>query len=187
VQLGIEGHTNLTIISADGYYTKPAQTDHVQLAGGQRFDVLLTAKLEAELYAEGRDQYWIRYETRGRSTDLSGYALLQYSFDSSITKHRRDTEESRHQRRGDRSGSHQDENHRWQPKPLGKNPRKSPVSLPPDGTLTGWLEYTLEALSPVATFPSLEDVTRTIYITLEEKIINGTYAGGTVTGSLIWV
>jgi L-ascorbate oxidase len=190
VQLGIEGHPNLTVISADGYYTKPAEIDRIQISSGQRFDTLITTKSEEELVAEGRDQYWIRFETRGRSPSRAGYALLQYSlpFADSMTDQRRAMGKPRSPRGGGRSGGQQQGgNGRSKPKPPAKNPKKSPVSLPPDGTLTGWLEYTLEALIPQTNFPSLSEVTRTIYITLEEKIINGTYAGGSVSGSLVWV
>lgn len=186
IQAGIESHSNLTIISADGYYTKPAQVDHIQLGGGQRFDVLITTKSEAELTAEDRDQYWIRYETRGRSPSLEGYALLQYSRNSSSTetwKQRRDVGGPRSSRNGDRQGIID----RHQPEPPGKNPSRPPVSLPPDGQLTDWLEYTLEALHPKTPFPPLSEVTRTVYITVKEKVVNGTYVGGTVTGSLIWM
>ncbi|KAI0205948.1 L-ascorbate oxidase [Astrocystis sublimbata] len=170
VQIGIEGHKNLTIISVDGYYTKPAQVDHIQLGGGQRFDTLITAKSEAELAAEGRNQYWIRYETRGRSPGLHGYALLQYTSTGSNSKARG------LKNRGQNDAS-----------PPGKNPSHSPVSLPPDGDLTGWLEYTLEELNTQPKFPPLSEVTRTIYITVAEKVVDGTYDGGSVTGSLIWV
>ncbi|KAI3339254.1 L-ascorbate oxidase [Ustulina deusta] len=185
IQAGIEGHTNLTIISADGYYTKPAQVDHIQLGGGQRFDTLITMKSEAELSAEGRDQYWIRYETRGRSPGLQGYALLQYS-SNSTSKAGRDIGRPRFPKRERYRVAKHEGRGRRQPPP-GKNPSHSPVSLPPDGTLTNWLEYTLEALNPQSPFPPLSEVTRTVYITVEEKVVNGKYNGGSVTGSLIWV
>ncbi|KAF2968172.1 laccase [Xylaria multiplex] len=186
IQLGIEGHTNLTIISADGSYTKPAQVDHIQIGGGQRFDPLITTKSEDQLSAEGKNQYWIRYETRGRTPGLQGYALLQYNYNLS-SKTRRNIERPRFPERGFYNVPQQRGNRRWQPKPPGKNPDNSPVYLPPDGTLTSWLEYTLEPLKPQAPFPSLSEVTRTLYITVEEKVVNGTYKGGSVTGSLIWV
>ncbi|KAI1127009.1 L-ascorbate oxidase [Nemania abortiva] len=189
IQAGIEGHSNLTVISADGYYTKPAQVDHIQLGGGQRFDVLITTKTEDELSAAGKDQFWIRYETRGRSPSLEGYALLQYSHSSSSSTKRcgKDVRRPRSSQNKGHSIAQQGGGGRWQPKPPGRNPDHSPVSLPPDGSLTGWLEYTLEALHPQTPFPPLSEVTRTIYITVEEKVINGTYVGGSVTGSLIWV
>lgn len=194
IQLGIEGHNNLTIISADGYYTKPAQTDHIQIGGGQRFDALITAKTEEELYAEGRDQYWIRYETRGRSPSLEGYALLQYSFPTTYnyTRKRGKDYAKPHIPKsppiGGRAGSTgKGSGGRWKPEPPAKNPSYSPVYLPPDGSLTDWLEYTLEALHPKTPFPPLSEVTRTVYITVEEKVLNGEYKGGSVTGSMIWV
>ncbi|KAI8631492.1 multicopper oxidase [Xylariaceae sp. FL1651] len=189
VQIGIEGHTNLTVISADGYYTKPAQIDHIQIGGGQRFDVLLPTKSEDELSTDGRDQYWIRYESRGRDTELSGYAFLQYvngSFNSS-TVYERNGGASRSPNPSDPAGTQQEAKDDWQPKFPGKLPNKPPVTLPPDGQLTGWLEYSLESMNPQDTFPLLAEVTRTIYITVEQKIVNGSYIRDTVTGSLIWV
>lgn len=82
VTLGIEGHRNLTIIEADGAYTKPWTTDHVQLGTGQRFSVLFQAKSQQELEAANKTNYWIRFENRERPTNVSGYALLQYSTSS---------------------------------------------------------------------------------------------------------
>ncbi|KAJ2990146.1 hypothetical protein NUW58_g3103 [Xylaria curta] len=190
IQLGIEGHTNLTVISVDGYYTKPAKVDHIQLGGGQRFDTLITMKSQEELSAEGKDQYWIRYETRGRSPGLAGYALLQYDSNkssSSTTKHKKDIGASRSLKKAGRSTPKQVNNARWYPKPPGKLPSQPPISLPPDGTLTNWLEYTLEELNPRTPFPKLSEVTRTLYITVSEEVVNGTYVGGSVTGSLVWV
>lgn len=49
ITLGIEGHSNLTIIEADGSYSKPFTTDHLQFATGQRFSLLFKAKSLAEL------------------------------------------------------------------------------------------------------------------------------------------
>ncbi|KAI1432080.1 L-ascorbate oxidase [Xylaria sp. CBS 124048] len=207
-QVGIEGHTNLTVISADGYYTKPVQVDHLQLGSGQRYDVLLKAKSQDELNAEGRTQYWIRYETRGRSPGLEGYALLQYnvSMSDSATKAKRGMGMGMGMGMGlgrfwfshpgsppaitqkaKQISAHKGGKGHAHPKRPGKNPKKSPVSLPPDGSLTDWLEDSLESLNSSAPFPTLSEVTRTVYITVEEKIINGTYTGGSITGSMIWV
>ncbi|KAI1319964.1 L-ascorbate oxidase [Xylariaceae sp. FL0255] len=173
VQIGIQDHTNLTIIGADGYYTKPAQTDHIQLGGGQRFDALITTMSQDELTASGQYQYWIQYASRGRSPDLSGYALLQYNNSSSTSSSKRQLEAQ--------NGAQQRSNL------PGGFPPNSPVNLPPDGQLTNWLEYTLEDLNPHGQFPTLAEVTRTIYITVEEKVINGSVVRGSVTGSMIWV
>ncbi|KAI1339851.1 multicopper oxidase [Xylariaceae sp. FL0016] len=187
LSIGIESHSNLTVIAADGYYTKPAITDHIQIGGGQRFDALITAKSAEEISSCGQDQFWIRYETRGRDTQKAGYALLQYdtestqiaSTSSAVVKRQRNSPGGSGV--GSIGGG----------KPLrspGKNPGRSPVTLPPDGTeVTGWLEYTLEALTPQGDFPSLDEVTRTIYITVNTEIINGSYVDGKVTGGMIWV
>ncbi|KAI0002709.1 putative multicopper oxidase [Xylariaceae sp. FL0662B] len=176
VQLAIEGHSNLTIISADGGYTKPATTDRMAIASGQRFDALLTTKTQAELEADGRSNYWIRYESRGRPSDMGGYALLQYNTTSNSTyKARRDMALQRPWRRDSKKG-----------KVPGKFPDKPPVTLPPDGSLTDWMEYTLEPLSSNDTVPPLSEVTRTIYITVNQDIINGSYDGTTISGSLVW-
>jgi L-ascorbate oxidase len=79
VTLGIEGHSSLTIIEADGAYTKPWTTDHIQLGSGQRFSVLFTAKTQTELAGAGdKTNFWIQYENRERPNNLTGYALLQY-------------------------------------------------------------------------------------------------------------
>lgn len=79
VTLGIEGHSNLTIIEADGADTLPYQVDHVQVGAGQRFSILFQAKTLAELQADGQSTYWIQYENRDRPANVSGYALLSYN------------------------------------------------------------------------------------------------------------
>jgi L-ascorbate oxidase len=78
VTLGIEEHDNLTIIEADGQYTKPWSTDHVQLGSGQRFSVLLRTKSAAESVSASKTNFWVRYESRDRPTNVTGYALLRY-------------------------------------------------------------------------------------------------------------
>ncbi|KAI0595970.1 L-ascorbate oxidase [Biscogniauxia sp. FL1348] len=177
IQLAIEAHFDLTIISADGYYTKPAKTDHIQIGNGQRFDALLTTKSLKEL--GGRDIFWIRYESRGRSTTPGGYALLRYDLSesesegedvasNSTAKYRRSADS------GEKTFI-----------PPRENPTKSPVKLPTEEELPQWLEYTLESLRPTD-FPSLDEVTRTIYITVSQDIIDGAYVNDTVTGSMVW-
>ncbi|KAH9905689.1 L-ascorbate oxidase [Xylariomycetidae sp. FL2044] len=181
IQAAIECHSELTIIGADGTYTKPATTDHIQLGSGQRFDVLLKTKTLAELDAEGRDQFWVRFESRGRTTFPGGYAVLQYDTGSNSTyKGRRDMLHKSEPRRI--SGG----TIKGRARPYGKFPETSPVALPTEETLPYWLEYTLEALNPVGTFPKLEEVTRTVRITVGQQIVSGGYINGTITGSLIW-
>ncbi|KIW71105.1 L-ascorbate oxidase [Phialophora macrospora] len=155
VTVGIESHSNLTIIEADGSYTKPWGTDHVQFGSGQRFSIILQAKTQMELAAAGnRTDFWIRYENRERPNNVSGYALLHYNIPGRSTN------------------------------PPPSLPAKPPITLPRN--LTGWAEYSLEALNPVEPFPRLSEVTRTIYITMQQVIRVGAFVNGTINGTLQW-
>lgn len=156
VTLGIEDHDNLTIIEADGQYTKPWKTDHVQLGSGQRFSVLLKTRSRAELEEANKTSYWIRYENRDRPTNVSGYALLQYNVNSP------------------NSG----------PTLPDKLPDHPPITLPRN--VTNWAEYALEALRPTEAFPALSEVTRTVYITMRQVMRVGSYTHGTINGTLQW-
>ena len=78
VTFGFEDHSNLTIIEADGAYTKPASTDHIQIGSGQRFSFLLNTKSEAELQSSGKTDYWIQEENRNRPATLLAFSLLSY-------------------------------------------------------------------------------------------------------------
>ncbi|KAK7970140.1 hypothetical protein PG988_009213 [Apiospora saccharicola] len=174
--LGIENHAELIIIEADGQYTKPAATDRIQMGSGQRFSVLLKTKTEEQLKAEGRSSYWIRYETRDRPTLPSGYALLQYQGNFAGNK-------------GNSTGY----NNSTRYKTVGRQqglpadlPASSPVNLPTNLTeYTTWMEYTLEALSPKSKFPTLEEVTRTVVLTMNQVVVDGTY-NGSINGMLQW-
>jgi L-ascorbate oxidase len=77
VQFGIVDHANLTIVAADGRYTKPYAESFIQVASGQRFDVIFKAKSEEEL--NGQTEFVIQYETKDRPAVYRGYATLQYS------------------------------------------------------------------------------------------------------------
>uniref|UniRef100_A0A4E9ENH2 L-ascorbate oxidase n=1 Tax=Gibberella zeae TaxID=5518 RepID=A0A4E9ENH2_GIBZA len=81
IKLGIEDHENLTVIEADGSYTKPAKIDHVQVSPGQRYSYLMKTKTSKEVCGGDKSQYWIRYESRDRPKVISGYALLKYRCD----------------------------------------------------------------------------------------------------------
>lgn len=163
VMLGIEDHAELTVIEADGQYTRPVATDHVQLGSGQRFSVLLKTKSEEQLKTESKSSYWIRYETRDRPTLPSGYALLQYKTKSAGYK---------------TANPHAD-----LPADL---PATVPVKLPTDLTdYTTWMEYALEALTPQSNFPTLEEVTRTVVITMNQVVVDGFY-NGSFNGILQW-
>ncbi|KAF4460543.1 L-ascorbate oxidase [Fusarium albosuccineum] len=78
VKLGIEHHDELKVIEADGAYTKPVTIDHSQVSSGQRFSYLLKTKSAKHVCKGGRSQFWIRYESRDRPTQINGYALLKY-------------------------------------------------------------------------------------------------------------
>lgn len=152
VTLGIEDHDNLTIIEADGEYTKPWETDHLQLGSGQRFSVLLQAKSIEELQQANKTTFWLRYENRDRPANASGYALVQYKVDGTSL-----------------------------PADL---PDESPVKLPRN--VTSWAEYSLEGLTPTEPFPTLDEVTRTVTITMRQVIREGAYTNKTINGTLEW-
>ncbi|KAI0165379.1 putative multicopper oxidase [Hypoxylon sp. FL1284] len=177
VTSAIEAHPNLTIIAADGLYSKPYTTDRIQIGSGQRFDVLFTTKSLEEVEAEGRNgTYWFRYESRGRPEDMGGYALLQYNLDSTNSSN---TKLKSRSRRGSSSS--------YGSSGYPDFPDKPPVTLPADGEgIPEWLEYKLEPLNITDSFPTLPEVTRTVYITVSQDIINGSYDGGKITGSLVW-
>jgi L-ascorbate oxidase len=78
VTLGIEDHSNLTIIEADGGDTKPFTSDHLQVAPGQRFSLFFRTKSAEELATYNKTSFWIRFENRERPANVSGYALLSY-------------------------------------------------------------------------------------------------------------
>ncbi|KAK1836757.1 laccase-like protein [Podospora conica] len=78
--LGIEGHNDLRIVQVDGSeYNVPVTTRHLQIASGQRFDVMFTAKTAKELAADGnKATYFVQFETRGLPSTYIGYAVLRY-------------------------------------------------------------------------------------------------------------
>lgn len=78
VSLGIEDHDSLSVISVDGSYTQPVETNHIQVASGQRFDFLLQTKTEQELKRVGESQFWIQLEPKGRPSNFTSWALLSY-------------------------------------------------------------------------------------------------------------
>ncbi len=151
--IDIDDHAEMTIIETDGRYTKPAQTDHVQLGSGQRFSSLLTTKSRSELDADGKGgMYWINYRTPdGPRGYLSGKALLKYAMGTPSLAH---TPPS-HTKRSSHYG--------LLPAPAHSHvPGKPDVSV--GDNLTTWLEYTLESLNTTRPFPTLAEVTRTLHI-----------------------
>jgi L-ascorbate oxidase len=78
LSLSIESH-DLSIIEADGHYTKPLNTSFLQIGSGQRYSVLLKAKSEAALKRAGKRQFYIQITTLERPKILTNYAVLHYS------------------------------------------------------------------------------------------------------------
>jgi L-ascorbate oxidase len=167
VMVGIEKHEDLTIIEADGEYTKPANTSRIQLGSGQRFSALLKTKAREELVAEGRTSYWVRYESRDRPTIITGYALLQYDM-SNFKLTKIDLPANL-------------------PAGLPADlPASSPVTLTKNATeYTQWMEYTLESLNQTVEFPAASEVTRTVYIQMNQHVVDGFY-NGSINGKLKW-
>jgi FtsP/CotA-like multicopper oxidase with cupredoxin domain len=92
--ISIDGHSNLTIIEADGRYTRPAQTDHIQFGSGERFSAILATKTLQELESDGNNGlYEIYYHTPsdGPRGLLAGTAILQYDMSGSPTKAKRNS------------------------------------------------------------------------------------------------
>ncbi|PVI00651.1 multicopper oxidase [Periconia macrospinosa] len=144
VTLGIEGHHELTVIEADGSLTKKAKTDHLQIAPGQRFSILLKTKSVAELESLNKTGFWIQYENRDRPANVSGYAILSYDVPSS--------------------------NHPGHK--VLVLPASKPLVLPQN--VTDWLEYTLTPFDTSSNpFPPASAVSRTVIITVQQKV-NGT-------------
>ncbi|KAL2678514.1 Multicopper oxidase aurL2 [[Neocosmospora] mangrovei] len=83
VKIGIEHHEELQVIEADGAYTKKVTVDHSQVSSGQRFSYLFKTKSAKDVCKSGKSQFWIRYESRDRPQEITGYALLRYRCDQS--------------------------------------------------------------------------------------------------------
>ena len=173
----IDDHTDMTIIEADGRYTKPAKIERMQLASGQRFSTLLTTKSIDDIEADGKGgQYWINYRTPdGPNGLLSGKALLKYETGSNNAQS--EAKRANHPGRplspashggpgaGDGAGTTSNRKHGHPTAPAhGQVPGKPEVSV--DDSYTTWLEYALEPLDGEAYYPRLEEVTRTIQINL---------------------
>lgn len=135
--MAFEGHEILTIIAVDGgQYTQPAATYRMQIGSGQRFDVLLKTKSQAELDSAGKTDFFIQFETRDRPSVYQGYGVLRYTTGAN----------------GSAEGQ----------APVPSAPAAPVFNLT---TKTyDWLENTLQPLKPDPDFPSLEEVTRRVVI-----------------------
>ncbi|CAK5283001.1 unnamed protein product [Mycena citricolor] len=70
----IDGHTNLTIIEADGILHEPLSVDSIQIWAAQRYSFILTAD-------QAIDNYWIRADPSTGPTGFTGginSAILRY-------------------------------------------------------------------------------------------------------------
>lgn len=143
VTLAFEGHDQLTLIEADGAYTKAVDVSFLQIGSGQRFSVLLKTKSRTELSASQKSQFYLQVETRDRPTMTRSYAVLNYKLPAS-----KRTAESISPRLG--------------------LPSSPPLTLPP--TELGWLDWKLESLYPENDFPMTEEVTRRITIRTHQII-----------------
>ncbi|GAB1316147.1 Laccase-like multicopper oxidase 1 [Madurella fahalii] len=84
--MAFEDHDDLTVIQVDGgEYNIPVTTDHLQLGGGQRFDILFKAKTVEELKANGnKETYFLQFEARDRPEAYRGYGVLRYNPDAPV-------------------------------------------------------------------------------------------------------
>lgn len=78
VVLGLENHTDLNVIAADGRYTEKWNTDHIQIVSGQRFDFTTRKLSEESLNKLQRSTFWIQIEPRYRPSDPVMWACLSY-------------------------------------------------------------------------------------------------------------
>lgn len=147
VTLAFEGHEQMTLIEADGAYTKPVDVSFLQIGSGQRFSVLLKTKSRREISSTKQSQFYIQIETRDRPTLTRSYAVLNYKLPAS-------------KRTADSIS------------PRLALPSSPPLNLPP--TEVGWLDWKLESLFPDNDFPSTEEVTRRITVRTHQIIGGGT-------------
>ena len=158
--IAFENHADLSVVGADGRYTKPVSVDWIQISSGQRFEVLLQTKSQDELNQNGgQTDFWIQLEDRYRPTIVTGHALLRYvnSTDDCAPD-------------GYQPGSARTT--------LPEVPTSAPnltALLPPvsDNVTNTWLEYALTPLntSIAESFPSANEVTRRIYLSNVQTIL----------------
>lgn len=144
VTLAFEDHDVMTVIEADGDYTKPVNVSHIQIGSGQRFSVLFKTKPRNDL---SKSQFFLQLETRDRPSLTRSYAILDYKIPSSkrviVPK----------------------------ASPLTLPTGEPPLTLPP--TTLGWLDYQLLSLFPNPDFPLTSEVTRRVTIRTHQIIGKG--------------
>ncbi|TLD05506.1 uncharacterized protein PgNI_09088 [Pyricularia grisea] len=157
VVMAFEDHHDLTIIEADGSYTKAASTDRLQVGSGQRYSILLKTKSAKDVASANKTNFWIQYETRGRPTNVTGWALIQYDLP--------------------------DQAEATLPATLPSNP----VTTIPDNPSTWMEYTLQPLQDSVRQkFPKLSEVTRTIYLNVKQVVVDGNVVNGSVNGSIQW-
>ena len=141
--LGVEDHTDLQIIEADGQYTKPYSTTFLQIGSGQRFSALLKSKTCNELKQFGKLDYYVQIESRERPSNITNYAILRYNKSCMVLA----------------NSSTSASNTTY--------PSRKPIALPP--TVPGFLDYVLQPLYP-NDFPSASQVTRRIVLNVQQVL-----------------
>ena len=139
--LGIEDHTDLQVIEADGAYTKPHSTAFLQIASGQRFSALLKSNTCDKLQQSGKLDYYIQIESRERPRNTTNYAILRYNNSCLIPS---------------------DSSKRVSSTTY---PKQKPIALP--RTVDGFLDYVLQPLYP-NDFPSASQVTRRVILNVQQ-------------------
>ncbi|KAI1121219.1 Cupredoxin [Nemania abortiva] len=142
---GFEGHRNLSVIEADGHYTKPYTVQFLQMGTGQRFSTLLTTKTCTELGDLGKGDFYMQVESRDRPSVTTNYAILRY----------------------DVSKCSPIVGVNYTRVPDDANPSSAPITLPP--TVNGFLDYVLQPLEP-NDFPTAAEVTRRIVINVQQMV-----------------
>ena len=143
ISFAFQDHPNLSVIEADGQYTKPLLTSYLQMGGGQRFSVLFKTKSLAELNAANASSpFYMQMKTMERPGVVTAYALLSYNLPqagNNVTA-------------------------------IASNlPASPPLTLP--NTTRGFLDYELQPLNDNH-FPCLDEVTRRVTITVQQ-VANG--------------
>lgn len=76
VDFHIADHDDLTIIAADGQYTKPHRVRYMQISAGQRYDVLLKTMRESVIDQYGEGDFEIGYSTIGQEEGMFEFDRL---------------------------------------------------------------------------------------------------------------
>lgn len=153
-----EGHEQLTVIAVDGgQYTKPATTERMQLASGQRFDILFRTKTRSELAALNKTDFFFQFETKDRPAVYQGYGVLRYTTTTT-------TDNSHHR------GGAKDTNDNTTTPDVAFPAAPSTQIFNLTNITYNWLESTLRPLYPDPFFPTLAEVTRRITINASQLI-----------------